>query len=100
MSLELHISAASYLEEGVSCFTLVLTEDNNEDKGDTIAKEPEVSNSKEEKKKLKFTERVEGCLGCQVSCRFFFIRWWSAWVFLYAYYICVWVFYSVRPLLV
>lgn len=59
--LELYILNISYLEEGLSCFTEVSTEDNNEDETDAKELEP-VSDSKEEKKK--FTEKVEEYLDC------------------------------------
>lgn len=46
---ELHILAASYLEDGLSYFKVVLTENNDEDEGEANVKEPEVFDSKEEK---------------------------------------------------
>lgn len=49
--LELYILNISYLEEGLSYFTEVSIEDNNEDEKDAKELEP-VSDSKEEKKKI------------------------------------------------
>ncbi len=48
--LELHISGISYLEEGLSRFTEVLTEDDNEFE---VAVEEEAVSDSEEKKKIK-----------------------------------------------
>lgn len=50
--LKLHILAAGYLEESLSCFTEVLTKNDNENK-DEVVEEPEVSDSGEEKKQRK-----------------------------------------------
>lgn len=44
----------------LSCFTEILIEDNNQNK-DEKAEKPEISDSKEEKKK---TKRVEGSPSC------------------------------------
>ncbi len=46
--LELHILGASYLEEGLSCFTEVLIEDDNEIEAD--AEKQAVSNFEKENK--------------------------------------------------
>ena len=47
LKLDLYISEPGYLEEGVSYFMEVITEDEVQE----IAKEPEVSDSKEKKKR-------------------------------------------------
>ena len=45
--LDLYISEPDYLEEEVSCFTEVITEDKVQE----IAEKPEIFNSEEEKKR-------------------------------------------------